>query len=92
MNFADLASDEDVLEVGKSEATIYWMRTNTCKETSNVEVWVARKRESLCLLILEKEKIKLDEEWAGDPQSQLLRIRLQLFLVTSQGNSKENTH
>ena len=44
------------------------------------------------LLILEKEKIELDEEWAGDPQSQLLRIRLQLFLVTSQGNSKENTH
>ena len=48
MNFADLASDEDVLEVGESEATIYWMRTNTWKETSNVEVWVGRGSRCVC--------------------------------------------
>jgi hypothetical protein len=44
---------------------------------------------SMCLLILakderERENNRLDE--------QLLRIGLQLFLVTGQGKSKENTH
>lgn len=55
--FADLAlDDDDVLEEGESEAVICWMRTSAWREILNVDVWVIKKRVSMCLLILEKER------------------------------------
>ena len=52
--FAGLALDDDVLVVGESEAVICWMRTSAWREILNVDVWVIKKRVSMCLLILEK--------------------------------------
>lgn len=50
--FADLSLDDDVLEVGESDAVICWIRTSAWREILNVDVWVIRKRVSMCLLIL----------------------------------------
>jgi len=52
--FAGLALDDDVLGAGESEAVICWMRTSAWREILNVDVWVIKKRVSMCLLILEK--------------------------------------
>lgn len=54
--FADLALDIGVVEAGESEAVICWMRTRAWREILNVDVWVIKKRVSMCLLILEKER------------------------------------
>jgi hypothetical protein len=57
VTFEDLAlDDDDVLEEGESEAVICWMRTSAWREILNVDVWVIKKRVSMCLLILEKER------------------------------------
>ena len=53
----DLAVEEDVEEdavatVMAKEEVICWMRTSAWREMLNVDVWVMRKRVSMCLLIL----------------------------------------
>jgi len=52
--FTDWSLDEDVLEAGESEVVICWIRTSAWREILNVDVWVIKKRVSMCLLILEK--------------------------------------
>jgi hypothetical protein len=52
--FADLSLD--VLEAGESEAVICWIRTSAWSEILNVDVWVIKKRVSMCLLILKKRR------------------------------------
>ena len=55
--FTGLASDDDVLEADESEAVICWMRTSAWREILNVDVWVIKKRVSMCLLILERRAL-----------------------------------
>jgi hypothetical protein len=68
-DFVDLALAADVLEAGEREAVICWMRTSAWREMLNVEVWVIRKRVSMCLLILVTLKVcqnPLDTKWEDE--------------------------